>query len=270
MFKLLFDARPFSRQFDWPSSDVFQAFEALGQVDSVTIDPHKLGYIPYQAGAVVFRDRRVRNLISYFAPYVFDAEKDQHQPALLGSYILEGSKAGAAAAAVWTAHQVVGLDLGGYGKIIGEGILGARRFYRRICEQKAFDSAGGKVRIIPLMDPDLNIVVYAFNREGCSDLSQMNALNRKIKERLSYAPGTAIYAYDFMVSSTALERQVYGDSPKDFLRRAGITESEWERVGEVFVLRSCIMSPYLTPDFTEVDYLGELFAGFARVTAELG
>ena len=36
---------------DWPSEAWVTAVEALGRADSVTIDPHKLGYIPYPAGA---------------------------------------------------------------------------------------------------------------------------------------------------------------------------------------------------------------------------
>ncbi len=31
----------------WPSDEVFQSFSAVHHADSVTIDPHKLGYVPY-------------------------------------------------------------------------------------------------------------------------------------------------------------------------------------------------------------------------------
>src|SRR5690606_21197753 len=37
----------------FPSARVHAAIAALGQTDSVTIDPHKLGYIPYGAGAFI-------------------------------------------------------------------------------------------------------------------------------------------------------------------------------------------------------------------------
>ena len=51
-----------------------------------------MGYVPYSAGGIVIKDIRMRDVISYFATYVF--EKGADIPALLGAYILEGSKAG--------------------------------------------------------------------------------------------------------------------------------------------------------------------------------
>ena len=70
---------------------------------------------------------RIRNIISYFASYVFS--KDTKVPALLGSYILEGSKARATAAGVWAAHHSLPLNVSGYGKLIGRSIEAAHRFY---------------------------------------------------------------------------------------------------------------------------------------------
>src|SRR3546814_3419640 len=34
----------------FPSSEVYEAFAALSEADSITVDPHKLGYLPYGAG----------------------------------------------------------------------------------------------------------------------------------------------------------------------------------------------------------------------------
>ena len=255
LIKLLNEKRIISDSYQYPPEPVYRAFRALESVDSATIDPHKLGYVPYQAGAVVFRDRRVRNIVSYFAPYVFEEGNEYQNPLLLGSYILEGSKAGAAAAAVWAAHQVVGLNSEGYGKIIGETIEGALSFYALIMERQVIKANGKVFRIVPLVKPDTNIVVYAFNRESNRSLQEMNNFNRTIKEKLYYTPGTLTHQYDFMVSSTSLFRDEYGDTPVDFLKRLGIPESEWDAVGEVFVLRSTFMSPYLTSDFTSMDYI---------------
>ena len=37
-------------------------FAALGRTDSVTVDPHKLGYLPFGAGAFICRDHRAMAL----------------------------------------------------------------------------------------------------------------------------------------------------------------------------------------------------------------
>ncbi|MEZ5313564.1 MAG: pyridoxal-dependent decarboxylase [Thermoanaerobaculia bacterium] len=74
----------------WPSREVYDALVAVEECDSITIDPHKFGYVPYPAGAVLFRDRRVRELVATDAPYVFQAGSPESVSAI-GPYILEGS-----------------------------------------------------------------------------------------------------------------------------------------------------------------------------------
>lgn len=269
LLKTLHRKHIISDSYQYPSHQIYRAFEAIKDVDSVTIDPHKLGYVPYQAGAVVFRDKRIRNIISYFAPYVFEEGNEYQNPLLLGSYIMEGSKSGAAAAAVWAAHQVVGLNNDGYGRIIGETIEGALRLHSMMVEKERIRAGHKLFRIAPLTRPDTNIVVYAFNEDGNTSLARMNDLNRSMKERLYYEPGKRTHQYEFMVSSTLLSRDEYGDGPLDFLHRLGIPSGEWAKEGEVFVLRSTIMSPYLTSDFTHLDYAGMLFGCFERVLGEV-
>ena len=189
-------------------------------------------------------------------------------PALLGSYIFEGSKAGAAAATVWATHRCVGLHIGGYGKIIGEGIEGAQRLYNHMREHRTIATNDREFTIAPLTQPDLNIVVYAVNEKGNTSLETMNELNREIKSHLSYTSGP-VHSYDFIVSSTELTKEECGDAPLKFLNELGISEDEWQTFGKVFVLRSCIMSPYLTQDYTEEDYLGKFFITLERVLQKI-
>ncbi|MCX5975891.1 MAG: pyridoxal-dependent decarboxylase [Coprothermobacterota bacterium] len=238
---------------DWPSDHIYQAYQAISRSDSITVDPHKLGYIPYPAGAFLARDRRVVELISYFAAYVFEEAEDN--PQLLGSYILEGSKPGAAAAAVWVAHRLVPLHWGGYGRLIGSSIGGARQFYRSLLEQPLFSANGRNYLVLPLTEPDLNIVVYAFNEQGNADLEVMNALNQRICEH-GFRPTGPLLSSDFILSKTSLEQKEYRDTPLAFLRRFGIPEEEWRRVGSVFVLRSCVVTPFLARGATFETYWG--------------
>lgn len=44
--------------------------EALAHADSITVDPHKSGYISYPAGGLCYRDRRMRSLLTWAAPYI--------------------------------------------------------------------------------------------------------------------------------------------------------------------------------------------------------
>jgi len=251
---------------DWLSREVYEAFRAMPIADSITVDPHKLGYVPYAAGAIVAADRRIVDLISYFAAYVF--EKSDDNPMLLGSYIMEGSKAGAAVAAVWMAHRVVPLNATGYGRIIGDSIEGAYRFHRSLLETPPLTIGGRRFEVLPLTRPDINIVDYAFHEIGNGDLAAMNRLNQAIYEQCSYKSGP-LYSNAFITSKTSLTREEYGDTPRAFVARFGIAAGEWERLESVYVLRSCIVTPYLTSHTSYGAYWGNFMQAMARAIGRI-
>lgn len=43
---------------------------ALRYADSITVDPHKAGYIPYPAGSLVYRDGRIRHMVTWTSPVI--------------------------------------------------------------------------------------------------------------------------------------------------------------------------------------------------------
>ena len=141
---------------DWPSETWVRAVEALGQADSVTVDPHKMGYVPYSAGAILVRDGRTRHLVATDPPYLLpETVPTPDIERFLGRYILEGSKPGAAAAAVWLSHKVIPLDERGYGYLIERTVAGAHRFHSALA---GADLAPFRVVMLPV--PDINIVCY--------------------------------------------------------------------------------------------------------------
>jgi glutamate/tyrosine decarboxylase-like PLP-dependent enzyme len=103
-------------------------YEALPHADSVTVDPHKGGYVPYPAGALCYRNSAFRDAVSLRSPVVFH---NQTEPTV-GIYGVEGSKPGSAAAAVWLAHRVIRPDRSGYGKILGQCMWTAKRMFCRL------------------------------------------------------------------------------------------------------------------------------------------
>jgi len=107
---------------------VVAQYEALPQADSITVDPHKGGYVPYPAGALCYRNARFRDAISLQAPVVFHSQTEP----TVGIYGVEGSKPGAAAAAVWLAHRVIRPDRSGYGRILGQCMWTSKRLFCRL------------------------------------------------------------------------------------------------------------------------------------------
>ena len=110
------------------SDYVREQYEVLGQADSITVDPHKSGYVPYPAGALCYRNAAMRDAVSLQAPVVFHSQAEP----TVGIYGVEGSKPGSAAAAVWLAHRVIRPDRSGYGRILGQCMWTSKRLFCRL------------------------------------------------------------------------------------------------------------------------------------------
>jgi len=113
----------------FPLSDyVAEQYYAMKEADSITIDPHKAGYIPYPAGGLCYRNSAMRNLVAFSAPVVHHNEIDP----TVGIYGIEGSKPGAAAASTYLSHKVIRPTQDGYGRILGECIFTSKKIYSRL------------------------------------------------------------------------------------------------------------------------------------------
>lgn len=248
----------FSPQVHWPEEGVYRAFEAIREADSVTVDPHKLGYVPYAAGGIVMKDRRALDLISYYAAYTFEGEGVE--PALLGAFIMEGSRPGASAASVWMAHKVLPLSIHGYGKLLAYSVDGAQRLFQAFRDHGIFEACGRHFRVKCLTQPDLNVVNFVFNEVGNVNLEATNKLNRFLYDQCSYRSGP-VYLEDYFLSKTVISAEVYGKVSQGLLQALEIPQCELQRVGEVFVLRSCLMTPYLTSNQSFEEYREKFWQG---------
>lgn len=253
------------------------ALEALPMCDSVTIDPHKLGYIPYPAGAVCYRSNGVKTLARQEAAYIADAsagpEQDRESDAI-GLYVLEGSKPGAAAAAVWLSHSLIPLDTSGHGRLIRENIRNACELHALLEQYHVLAGAtapgGSSVRAVCLCPPGSNIVCYAFRPAGPATLADVNALNRALFALFSLHGDRRAKEQAFFVSRMELSAARYRPSTMaPFLARLGVQTAEYERDG-VFMLRSVLMNPWYAHSKRRGRYvLSELVEALFASAAEL-
>lgn len=231
----------FQEDKEYISKEVYNAYKAFPEAQSITVDPHKMGYVPYAAGGIAIRHKDMRDIIGYFPVYVYD--KRSGAPATLTPYILEGSKAGATAAAVWTAHRIMPLNVSGYGKLIGRSIEAANRYYEFL-KNLHFNINGTEVEVNPLTQPDFNMVDWTFNIKGNTDLAKMNDLNLKFYQKASFVSGP-VYNNDFITSHTDFATDGYGNSPVPYVKSLGFSEDEWNKVQTVGILRACVLTPFL-------------------------
>ena len=144
------------------------SFERLDEADSIVIDPHKHGLQPYGCGCVMFKDTRVGRLYKHGSPYTYFTSGDLH----LGEIGLECSRPGAAAVALWATQQLLPLVPGGeFANSLDDCLLAAREFRRKL---------ESSLQFTPLMQPELDIVVYAAN---AADSETASRLARRVFDR---------------------------------------------------------------------------------------
>ena len=162
----------------WADREVYSALLAMRDADSITIDPHKMGYVPYPAGVVAFRNGYVAELMTQKAQYISETKTGitlagrSASVSGVGPYSLEGSKPGATAAACWLAHTTIPLTYVGHGQIIKASMLSAKkltrylRHHKHIFQQLDRESFGDSqcrypFTFVPLYEPDSNIICFA-------------------------------------------------------------------------------------------------------------
>lgn len=154
-FKLIADA------LDEPARS---AFAAMGQADSIVIDPHKRGLQPYGCGCVLFRDPTVGRFYKHDSPYTYFTSNQLH----LGEISLECSRAGAAAVALWTTQRLLPLTTDGtFADGLRRGRRAALELDRRLRADERFVALGGCAPTSQNREdghpPELDIVVWALH-----------------------------------------------------------------------------------------------------------
>jgi len=251
-----------STKINWPSDDWVKSIASLGWFDSVTIDPHKLGYAPYPAGAMLLRDRRARDLVAVEPPYLAPPGGAAHDTSFMGQFILEGSKPGAAAAAVWLGHKVLPLDERGYGYLIERTVVGAHRLY------DAIETADlSPFRAVMLPRPDLNISCFVVTHPSLSGIKALNDLNEEVFRQMSL--GEHGQVPDYMITRTRLTHPNYDGAVPALLLALGLSGTEeWKACREgLVVLRSTVMDPFLAGDVGGTDHVVGYVAALRRACA---
>ena len=111
---------------------------ALSAVESITVDPHKMGMATIPAGGIIFRDRKALDYIKTETPYL----TDKHQ------YTFAGTRTGVGAASTWAVFKSLGMA--GFKKVVGKCMKTTRLLADGLTD------AGFKL----VAEPTLNIVAF--------------------------------------------------------------------------------------------------------------
>jgi glutamate/tyrosine decarboxylase-like PLP-dependent enzyme len=144
-------------------SETAKAFEALPEVDSIVVDPHKHGLQPYGCGCVLFRDPEVGRFYKHDSPYTYFSSSDLH----LGEISLECSRAGASAVALWATMRLLPLvENGEFARGLSKSRGAALDLYQRIRSDPRFRT---------FVRPELDIVVWTSGGRSAGEISERSA-----------------------------------------------------------------------------------------------
>lgn len=249
----------------FPRPEAHAAFAALADTDSITVDPHKLGYLPYGAGAFVCRDHRAMALVAERADYVFHADSPPDYLSRyrnLGQFIPEGSKSGASAAAVYVTHKVLPLDHRHFGRLPRATVRAAEAFHARALRFAAEQSA--RVRVVVPFAPDSNLVCVALNPRGNRSVSAASDFVRALHDALRCDPQQPLQLKEFFGSVTSLRFDVLGAADTSRVLAALGLDAPGVDADRLVILRHTLMNPYLIDVENGISYIDAYFGYLAR------
>ena len=289
----------------WDDLNVIKAFLTFKEADSITIDPHKLGYIQYPAGVIAFKNANIVQFIAQKASYISKVKNGVEKIFMdevnsVGPYIIEGSKPGASAVACWLSEKTIPFNLKNHGEILKATLLNSRRFLFLmnklnrenigISFRKENRVAKKPYRIVPVYENiDTNLVCFfilpmIWNDENKSnllmskdinlDLKFMNDLNENIYKRFTIINQGDNYIFPhsikFFLSRTKFTAEQYSyASIKKILEDNYIKKEQYEKEG-LFILRATLMNPWhYNQNSDDIDYYFEFFIEFNNVIIDV-
>ena len=204
------------------SEYVYRQLARLGEADSITIDPHKHGLVGYGAGSVLFKDEALRQVILNTAPYTYHVTDKPN----IGMFTLEGSRPGAAAAAVWLTNQVIPLNENGFGEMLTLCHNAARSLYDALLEMDYFQ---------PICEPDLDLLGFYHVGIKPHSLKSINEATEKVYRTLSVENPRA----PFILSKFVIDPETAGVilpgvaiDADHFTAMRGVFMKHWMLMGE--------------------------------------
>ncbi len=213
--------------------EIDQKCAGFAVATSITLDPHKLGYVPFSSGTFICPEEKNYDLQKIEIPYIEHTKKD---PTLV---TLEGSRAAVGAVSTWLTSNVVGFNSSGYGRILN----------RTIATRKEFEAALNLNKIV-LVAPDAETNILCFSLCGDSrSLVFNNKLNLLFYKRMSPLHKNP----PFYVSKTVVLKK---KSPRLYKKLV----KKWKLIPdseEIVLIRLVLMNPFLSSKEPDVSYIRE-------------
>lgn len=209
------------------AQNLVQDFESMAQADSITLDPHKLGYVPYASGTFICKNREDYFLRSFTGPYIVSDENN------LGNFTIEGSRSAAGAVATYASLQAFD-GSAGYGRILSRTLQAKKYFAEKLIR------SGEKI----LLPQGLDTNIFCFAMAGRTEkLSQMNQLNLSLFETMQKNG-------KYWISKTSLHQTSFSA----LIERACREKKIQMDTEELVLLRLTLMNPFILSKEGAIDH----------------
>lgn len=166
------------------SCDLRKDLKAISSANSVTLDPHKLGYVPYSCGAIITKNSENYMVSSFMAPYLVRSELGESKWA----YTMEGSRTASGASATWLTGKSIGYPSKVFASILYSTIEACQVFKQKLQAQLPW---------VQVLEPtDTNVLCFSIANQQDS-LKEANKKTLEIFKEISEGP-------QFAVSKTSL------------------------------------------------------------------
>ncbi len=214
------------------SLDAFTAqnLSAMAEADSVTLDPHKLGYVPFASGAFICKNADDYFIRSFTGPYI---KSDRYN---LGNFTLEGSRSATGAVATYASMKAFA-GLSGYSRILSRAIQAKKDFKQEL------NQLG-----IPMFFPeglDTNIICFSVLADK-KNLSEVNELNLKLYDKIQSND-------QYWISKTTLDIQYFEKMIKACCEAYSLERD----TDHLLMLRLTLMNPFVISKESPVSHARE-------------
>ncbi len=219
-----------------PDSYLALQTQALRKVDSLTLDPHKLGYVPFACGTFLCRDSKKYFYSDIEAPYIqFKSAQE------VGFQSIEGSRPATGAAATWLTAQSLGFHSNGLGRIL-EMHLDAKIRFQRLLQKKVKG-------LIFTKGLDLNILCWTVIPAS----RKLSKANTWVDEIFKSLP---LLDRKYYVSKTSLPLKKHLWLKQQLIKENFIFDSE-----TCHLVRMTLMNPFLMAKETQAKFTDD----FAKI-----
>ncbi|MBT7902795.1 aspartate aminotransferase family protein [Candidatus Woesearchaeota archaeon] len=220
--------------------------KVVKEFDSVTFDPHKLFWVPYNAGSITFKNRDDLQTVSTDASYINNdlsniEEFKKNLETHLGGVKLIGSQS--TAGVISTYLTCVAFGLAGIGETIETTFENANYFASQLQSVRLSE---GRIEVMN-PEPDLNLVNFRFVPEKFKHVSKKDYFGGDVSSDNS----------DEIKSLNVQIEKYFSESDSGFIVSSAGLATNGEKDTQIYAIRTCLMHPDTTRQ--DIDrFVGEL------------